>query len=50
MEKLDHKEKRNRKEKLETNVCKEWLVMKSCSVCLFETLCGYKKRCKQQEN
>jgi hypothetical protein len=47
MEKLNRKERTNRKEKSETKTCKEWLVMKSCSECLFETLCGYKERCKR---
>ena len=46
-------EKLNRREKTESKLCKKWLVIESCSGCLFETLCRMeenRKRIEQQEN
>jgi len=40
-------EKINNKEQSKTRICKKWLVMESCSKCLFENLCGFEERCKQ---
>jgi len=42
----------NHLDKTPTRICKKWLVMESCSACLFETLCRIeenKKRIEQQE-
>ena len=47
MENLNRKERINRKEKPETKICKKWLVMESCSKCVFDNLCGFEERCKQ---
>lgn len=42
-------EKTNLKEKPKTRICKKWLVMDSCSSCLFETLCRIEEQKKRQE-
>ena len=46
-------EKLNTREKTKSKLCKKWLVIESCSGCLFETLCRLEqqnKRRQQQEN
>ena len=34
-------------EQRHTRICKKWLVMESCSACLFETLCRMEKNRKE---
>ena len=53
MRKLNRIEKPNHNEKTESKLCKKWLVIESCSGCLFETLCRLEqqnKRRQQQED
>ena len=47
MGKLNRRERPTHNEKPETKICKKWLVMESCSKCIFENLCGFEERCKQ---
>jgi len=35
------------RENLQTRICKKWLVMESCSSCLFETLCRLEENRKK---
>lgn len=40
----------HQKEKSQARICKKWLVIEKCSGCIFEALCGYEERCKQQKH
>ena len=39
----------NKREKSKTRICKKWLVMESCSSCLFETLCRLEQQNKKRQ-
>ena len=42
----------NHNEKAQTRICKKWLVIESCSECVFKVLCRYEDNNKktQEEN